>query len=72
VAFGQLWHVFNMRQPESGVLANEGTRTRYVWAAVGVCVLLLFGAVYIPGVGEVVLLGRRLVWTTGEKRSSLE
>jgi len=39
---------------------------------VGVCVLLLFGAVYIPGVGEVVLLGRRLVWTTGEKRSSLE
>ena len=42
-----------MRQPESGVLANEGTRTRYVWAAVGVCVLLLFGAVYIPGVGHV-------------------
>jgi Ca2+-transporting ATPase len=42
-----------MRQPESGVLANEGTRTRYVWAAVGVCVLLLFGAIYSPGVGHV-------------------
>ena len=25
LAFGQLWHVFNMRQPESGVFANEGT-----------------------------------------------
>ncbi len=53
LAFGQLWHVFNMRQPESGVLVNEVTRNRYVWAAVGFCVLLLFGAVYIPGVAGV-------------------
>jgi Ca2+-transporting ATPase len=53
LAFGQLWHVFNMRQPESGVFSNEVTRNRYVWAAVGFCVLLLFGAVYIPGVGQV-------------------
>ena len=53
LAFGQLWHVFNMRQPESGVFSNEVPRNRYVWAAVGVCVLLLFGAVYIPGVGQV-------------------
>ena len=37
----------------SPALANEGTRTRYVWAAVGVCVLLLFGAIYSPGVGHV-------------------
>jgi Ca2+-transporting ATPase len=35
------------------VLVSEGTRNRYVWAAVGVCVLLLSGAVYIPGVGSV-------------------
>jgi Ca2+-transporting ATPase len=42
-----------MRQPTSGVFSNEVTRNRYVWAAVGVCVLLLFGAVYIPGVGQV-------------------
>jgi Ca2+-transporting ATPase len=53
LAFGQLWHVFNMRQPTSGVFSNEVTRNRYVWAAVGFCVLLLFGAVYIPGVGQV-------------------
>jgi Ca2+-transporting ATPase len=53
LAVGQIRHVFNMRQPASGVLANEGTRARYGWAAVGVCVLLLFGAVYIPGVGHV-------------------
>jgi Ca2+-transporting ATPase len=53
LAFGQLWHVFNMRQPESGVLVNEVTRNRYVWAAVGFCVLLLFGAVYLPGVAGV-------------------
>lgn len=53
LAFGQLWHVFNMRQPTSGVFSNEVTRNRYVWAAVGFCVLLLFGAVYIPGVAGV-------------------
>jgi Ca2+-transporting ATPase len=53
LAFAQLWHVFNMRQPESGVLVNEVTRNRYVWAAVGFCVLLLFGAVYLPGVAGV-------------------
>nr|WP_263809282.1 cation-translocating P-type ATPase C-terminal domain-containing protein [Salinibacter sp.] len=53
LAFAQLWHVFNMRQPESGVLVNEVTRNRYVWAAVGFCMLLLFGAVYIPGVAGV-------------------
>ena len=53
LAFGQLWHVFNMRQPESGVLVNEVTRNRYVWAAVGGCVLLLVGAVYVPGVAGV-------------------
>jgi len=53
LAFGQLWHVFNMRQPESGVLVNEVTRNRYVWAAVGFCVLLLIGVVYIPGVASV-------------------
>jgi len=37
----------------SSGLVNEGSRNRYVWAAVGVCVLLLFGALYIPGVSHV-------------------
>jgi len=53
LAFAQLWHVFNMREPESRVLVNEVTRNRYVWAAVGFCVLLLVGAVYVPGVAGV-------------------
>jgi Ca2+-transporting ATPase len=42
-----------MRQPGSGVFSNEVTRNPYVWTAVGFCVLLLFGAVYIPGVAGV-------------------
>ena len=67
LAVGQIQHVFNMRQPESGVLAKEGTRTRYVWAAVGVCVLLLFGAVYSPGGGQVVLLGQRYLGAAQEE-----
>jgi Ca2+-transporting ATPase len=53
LAFGQLWHVFNMRQLESGVFSNEVTRNRYVWAAVGFCVVLLLGVVHIPGVASV-------------------
>ena len=51
LAFGQFWHVVNMRQPESGMLVNEVTRNRYVCAVVRFCVLLLFGVVYIPGMG---------------------
>ena len=42
-----------MRPSASGMFVTEGTCNCSVWAAVGVCVLLLFGAVYSPGVGQV-------------------
>jgi P-type Ca2+ transporter type 2C len=44
----RLWHVFNMRSNCSGLLRNEITRNRYVWGALGLCVLLLLAAVYLP------------------------
>jgi P-type Ca2+ transporter type 2C len=44
----RLWHVFNMRSNRSGLLRNEITRNRYVWGALGLCVLLLLAAVYLP------------------------
>lgn len=42
-----------MQPPAPGGVVTEGIRNRYVWAVVGGCVLLLFGAVYDPGVGQV-------------------
>jgi len=53
LAFGQLWHVFNMRDPHAPFFSNSVTRNRYIWGAVALCVLLLFGAVYLPVVADV-------------------
>ena len=53
LAFGQLWHVFNMRSPEAPMLNNDITRNRYVWGALALCIGLLLGATYTPGVADV-------------------
>jgi len=53
LAFAQLWHVFNMRTGQSRVFVNEVTRNPYVWGALGLCVLLLVGAVYLPVLSDV-------------------
>ncbi|MFB6099122.1 MAG: cation transporting ATPase C-terminal domain-containing protein, partial [Salinibacter sp.] len=57
LAFGQLWRVVAMWQPESGVFSNEVTRNRYVWAAAWGLIALLS---LVPlGVGQIMLLVRR-------------
>jgi Ca2+-transporting ATPase len=53
LAFGQLWHVFNMAGPTSGVLRNEVTRNGIVWGAVLLCVGLILAAVHVPIVADV-------------------
>lgn len=53
LAAGQLWHVFNMRDPDTGVLRNEVTGNRYVCGALLLCVLLLAAAVYLPVLSDV-------------------
>jgi Ca2+-transporting ATPase len=52
LAFGRLWHVFNMRSPGSHILRNEVTQNPYVWGALVLCTGLLLGAVYIPGLSD--------------------
>ena len=52
LAFGRLWHVFNMRSPGSGVFRNEIVNNPYVWGALVLCTGLLLGAVYIPGLSD--------------------
>ncbi|APE95765.1 cation-translocating P-type ATPase [Halodesulfurarchaeum formicicum] len=73
LAFAQLWHVFNMRDPASGVVRNEVTENGYVWGALALSSLLVVGTVYLPGVslalgtapiqaeGWLVVLGMSLV-----------
>lgn len=48
LALAQLWHVFNMGYPDTGFLRNDITRNPFIWIALGICLLLIFSAVYIP------------------------
>ena len=56
LAFSQLWHVFNMRAPDSGTLNNEITRNIYVWGALALCIAILLAAVYIEGISSILKL----------------
>ena len=56
LAFGRLWHIFNMRDPETGLVANEIVRNIYVWVALLFCTGLLLGAVYLPYISSVLTL----------------
>jgi len=79
LASSQLWHVFNMRSTKSGFLRNEVTRNPFIWGALGLCILLLLAAVYLPGLqdllatvdphpkGWLLILGMSLLpWTVGQ------
>lgn len=51
--FARLWHVFNMRDPEAPFLRNEVTTNRYVWIAIGIGVVLMLAAIWVPGMSTV-------------------
>jgi len=53
LAFAQLWHVFNMRDKNSGFFNNEIVRNPFVWGALVLCSLLLAATVYVPLLAEV-------------------
>ncbi len=62
LSISRLLHVFNMRDPGSGVLRNRITQNPFVWGAIVVSVGLLLLAVYVrplAGILEVT----RLDWT---------
>ena len=56
LACAQLWHVFNMREADSGLLRNDVTSNSYVWAALALCLGLLFIVVYVPSAANVLKL----------------
>ncbi|WP_303902477.1 cation-translocating P-type ATPase C-terminal domain-containing protein, partial [Thiohalomonas denitrificans] len=51
--FARLWHVFNMRSADSGLLRNPVTANPFVWLAIAVGTALLTAAVYLPLLGGV-------------------
>jgi Ca2+-transporting ATPase len=53
LAFGQLWHVFNMRGRRAHPLYNEVTRNRWVWRSLIVCTVLLVVPCYWPPLARV-------------------
>ncbi len=48
LALAQLWNVFNMRDPGSGLFRNEVTRNAYVWGAIMLCLGLIGSALWLP------------------------
>lgn len=56
LGFAQVFHVFNMRQPNSKFLVNEITRNPHIWGAILICTFLLLAAVYIPGLAKILSL----------------
>jgi len=53
LALAQLWHVFNMRESGSGLLRNEITQNKFVWAALILCCGLVLAAVYVPVLSDI-------------------
>ncbi|MCF4968471.1 cation-translocating P-type ATPase [Nostoc sp. CMAA1605] len=53
LGFTRLWHVFNMRDRNSGLFRNEITRNPYVWGALIFCTGLLLIAVHVPVLSDV-------------------
>lgn len=53
LALAQLWHVFNMRDRNSGIWRNEIASNRYVWGALALCTFLIIAAIYVPVLSSV-------------------
>jgi Ca2+-transporting ATPase len=51
--FARLWHVFNMRDPETPAIRNQVTLNPWVWVAIGIGVLLILAAAFLPGLSTV-------------------
>lgn len=53
LAFGQLFHVFNMSEKSSGLFSNEVSRNRWVWGALLVSAGLILLGTYLPRLSAV-------------------
>ncbi|MFP4547213.1 MAG: cation-translocating P-type ATPase [Fidelibacterota bacterium] len=53
LAFSQLLHVFNMRDPDEGIFLNQVTKNKFVWYALAFCIAAIVAAYFIPVLKEV-------------------
>jgi Ca2+-transporting ATPase len=53
LAFAQLWHVFDMREPEEQIFNNQVTQNKYVWWAIMLCVTAIVASYFIPQISNV-------------------
>ena len=53
LAFTQLVHVFNMRDPDENVFINQVTTNKYVWLAIGFCTMVLLAGYFLPGLSSI-------------------
>lgn len=58
LAFAQLWHVFNMRDPRAGMFINAVTRNKFVWGALALCTAMIMAVIYFPFAAELLHLHR--------------
>ncbi|WP_271594746.1 cation-translocating P-type ATPase [Bradyrhizobium sp. CCBAU 65884] len=56
LAFAQLWHAFNMRDPRSPLFVNEVTRNAWLWGALLLCATLLAVPPYLPSAAHLLQL----------------
>ncbi len=56
LALAQIWHVFNMRSGQSRLFDNEIIRNIWIWLALGLCLMLMLAAVYLPPLSNVLRL----------------
>lgn len=56
LAVGQLWNVFNMRDPETGLIRNDVSRNPYVWGAIVLSLGLIGLALFLPPLADLLTL----------------
>jgi len=56
ISLARLWHVFNMRDAQTHVVLNQITGNGFVWIALGICIVLILLALYVPVLRDVLKL----------------
>jgi Ca2+-transporting ATPase len=56
LALAQLWNVFNARDVDSAILANDVTRNAFVWGAIILCLGVIAAALWLPGLSGLLRL----------------
>ena len=53
LALGQVWSVFNLRDPHAGPIRNDVVENPLVWGAIGLCLGLIAAALWLPSLAQV-------------------